>query len=76
MEYRTLLEEILVGDKLSYRELQSLEYAARGMTAKETAARWNLSHETVRIYRKRAVAKLGAKNLINAVAIALINDLI
>lgn len=66
----TRLSEILEGDPLNGRERQILAGAARGETAAQTAARLFLSPETVKSYRKRATAKLGACNITNAVALA------
>lgn len=64
----TLLGEILRGEPLTYRERDVLAGLADGETAEETAARLYLSSETVRSYRKRVIAKLGARNGPHAVA--------
>jgi two-component system NarL family response regulator len=67
----TLLAEILEGEPLNDRERQILAGAAEGETAAETGARLYLSAETVKSYRKRIIAKLGARNGTHAVALAL-----
>lgn len=66
-----LQREILEGDPLTDREIESLEGAAMGETAAETADRLFLSAETVRDYRKRAEYKLGARSLTRAVVVAI-----
>ena len=65
------LREILEGDDLSSRELEVLHRLALGETAAETGKNLFLAEETVKEYRKNIVAKLGARNLVNAVALAL-----
>lgn len=73
---RTLLGEILEGDPLTDRELEVLEHMAAGLTAAESGSELYLSGETVKGYRKRVVAKLGARNGTNAVTLALRRGLI
>lgn len=68
---KELLVELLYGKPLSTRELQVLERAARGETSEETAAALHLSPETVKSYRKNTIAKLGARNLHHAIALAI-----
>ena len=68
IERQTLLGELLRGTPLTYRERDVLSGLADGETAKETARRLHLSSETVRAYRKRVIAKLGARNGPHAVA--------
>ena len=68
---RSLLGELLEGEPLTGRELEVLEAAARGLTAAETAAELYLSFETVKSYRKRCAAKLGARTLAHSVALGL-----
>lgn len=68
---RTLLGEILEGVPLTERELDVLRLTADGLTAAELGERLYLAPETVKGYRKRVIAKLGARNGPNAVAIAL-----
>jgi two-component system, NarL family, nitrate/nitrite response regulator NarL len=67
----SLLGEILEGEPLTERETEILAGAADGETAAETGARLFLSSETVKGYRKRIIAKLGARNGTHAVALAL-----
>ena len=67
----TLLAEILEGEPLNDREHEILAGAAEGETAAQTGARLYLSTETVKSYRKRIIAKLGARNGTHAVALAL-----
>lgn len=69
----TLLAEILEGEPLNDREAEILAGAAEGETAEQTGARLYLSTETVKSYRKRIIAKLGARNGTHAVALALRN---
>ena len=68
---RSLLAEILEGDPLTDRELEVLRATADGLTAAEAGRRLYLGTETVRGYRKRAAAKLGARNGVHAVVLAL-----
>lgn len=67
----SLLGEILEGEPLTDRETEVLAGAADGETAAQTGARLYLSSETVKGYRKRIIAKLGARNGTHAVALAL-----
>ena len=67
----SLLGEILEGEPLTDRETEILAGAADGETAAQTGARLFLSSETVKGYRKRIIAKLGARNGTHAVALAL-----
>lgn len=53
---------------LSARERECLHWAAAGKTTEEIALILELSQETVRIYFKRAMQKLGAKTRAQAVA--------
>lgn len=72
----SLLAEILEGQPLNERETEILAGAAEGETAVETGRRLFLSSETVKSYRKRIIAKLGARNGTHAVALALRNGLL
>jgi DNA-binding CsgD family transcriptional regulator len=72
----SLLAEILEGEPLTAREREILEGAADGETAAQTGARLYLSSETVKSYRKRVIAKLGARNGTHAVALALRSGLL
>jgi len=55
---------------LSERELECLRWAAAGKTGEEVAGILGLSHETVRVYFKRAMRKIGANTRAQAVATA------
>ena len=72
----TMLAEILQGEPLNDRETEILAGAANGETAAQTGARLFLSPETVKSYRKRVIAKLGARNGTHAVALALRSGLL
>jgi two-component system NarL family response regulator len=72
----TMLAEILLGEPLNERETEILAGAANGETAAQTGARLFLSPETVKSYRKRVIAKLGARNGTHAVALALRSGLL
>jgi DNA-binding CsgD family transcriptional regulator len=72
----SLLGEILEGEPLTPREREILAGAAEGETAAQTGARLYLSSETVKSYRKRVIAKLGARNGTHAVALALRSGLL
>lgn len=58
------------GCPLSLRQLSVLEHLSRGDTVVEIAAQLHLSKGTVRNYLSSAVAKLGARNRIDALGIA------
>jgi len=72
----TLLAEVLEGEPLTDRETEVLAGAADGETAAQTGARLYLSSETVKSYRKRIIAKLGARNGTHAVALAIRSGLL
>lgn len=57
------------GDELTERELEVLEGAALGDTVVDTGRRVLLSPETVKTYRQRIIRKLGARNMMHAVAL-------
>ena len=56
---------------LTNLEKDILFCAALGYSVKETADDLRISHYTVKDYRQFVTAKLGAKNMSNAVAIAI-----
>lgn len=70
------LGELLEGDPLTDREIKVLTGAACGETANQTGDRLFLASETIREYRKTAIAKLGAKNIAHAVALALASGVV
>ena len=61
----------MFGKPLTEREIGALELAARGDTVKQTAERMIVAPETVKTYRKNAMAKLGARSVTAAVAYAI-----
>jgi DNA-binding CsgD family transcriptional regulator len=65
-----LLRGKLEGQALSMPELEVLRAAAEGLSAKETAERLVKSHHTVIAQRRAIQAKLGARNLPHAIALA------
>lgn len=60
-----------VAVRLSPREREVLELSARGLTADGVAEELFLSVETVRTHTRNAIKKLGARNRLHAVVIAL-----
>ena len=66
----TLLRGPLAGRPLSLPERAVLEAAADGLSARETADRLVKSEHTVIAQRRAAQAKLGARNLPHAIALA------
>lgn len=61
---------------LTRHELRALVYSAAGYTAAETAAKLGVGVETIKTQRDSFKEKLGASNAPNAVALALIHDLL
>ena len=61
---------ILAGKALSHPELEVLRAAADGLSAKETAVRLTKSEHTIVAQRRAVEAKLGARNLPHAIALA------
>ena len=61
---------------LSNRERQVLVLLAEGLTREEVANALSISPYTVREYAKNSMLKLGAHNIVNAIAIALRGRLI
>ena len=57
--------------KLTAREREVMEHAARGLHAKEIAAALGISPRTVEVHKTRLMAKLGARNIAELVRIAL-----
>ena len=67
---RTQREEVMFGLPLNEREIEVLEWAARGYMGAGTGEQMGLTEHTIRDYRRRATAKLAARNLTHAVVIA------
>lgn len=65
-----LLRRKLEGQKLTTPELEVLRAAADGLSARETAEALVKSHHTVIAQRRAIQAKLGARNLPHAIALA------
>lgn len=64
------LEVPQLGQYLSPREREALTHIANGYTAAQAAQRMGLSYHTVRGHLSHAYVKLGARNVVHAVAIA------
>lgn len=60
----------LGGKELTTAEVEVLAGAAAGETSKITAARTGRAVETIKSYRRRIIAKLGAADMTNAVYLA------
>jgi DNA-binding CsgD family transcriptional regulator len=60
----------LEGKPLTAPELEVLRAAAEGLSARETAARLLKSEHTVVAHRRSIQAKLRARNLVHAIALA------
>lgn len=58
-------------DSLTLREREVLRQAARGRHAKEIAADLGISPRTVEVHKARIMAKLGVRNVVELVRIAL-----
>jgi two-component system response regulator DesR len=63
-------EPLAESDPLNERERQLLRLSAEGLSAAQIADRVCLSHGTVRNYLSEAIAKLGARNRIDAYQVA------
>lgn len=63
-------------EDLTKRELQCLRCAALGYSMDETAEALSLSLETIRTHRKVIFRKLGCRNILGAVVIAIEHNLI
>lgn len=61
---------------LSPRELEVLQYLARGMSNKNIAARLTLSDKTVSTYKSRVLDKLGVSSLAALIEYATLNNLV
>lgn len=65
------LRELIEGDALTEQEINVLYGMALGETHTESGKRLYLAPETIKTYRKRIIAKLGAKNAVHAVVLAI-----
>jgi two-component system invasion response regulator UvrY len=63
-------------DKLSDRELQTLQMIASGKRLSDIAAELNLSPKTVSVYRARVLEKLGLQNNSELTVYAIRNGLV
>jgi two-component system, NarL family, response regulator DesR len=63
------LDESAEEQPLTPKELKVLRLAAEGATSAETARRLHKARETVKSQRRAVIAKLRARNMLNAVAI-------
>lgn len=63
----------VVEHNLTPREIEVLEMVARGEATKIIARRLEISPKTVNVHRSKILLKLHARNMIEAVAIALTN---
>jgi RNA polymerase sigma factor (sigma-70 family) len=61
-------------DRLTPRERQVLEHAARGLHAKEIANSLGISPRTVEVHKTRIMEKLGVRNVAELVRFALLAD--
>ena len=64
------------GRELTDRQMEVLDLYARGFRERGVAVELGIGSETVREHRARVVAKLGARNITNAVAIAVSRGLV
>jgi len=60
--------------ELSPREMEVLEMVAKGDATKTIARRLAISPKTVNVHRSKILLKMHARNMIEAVAIALTNQ--
>lgn len=56
-----------MSEPLTSRDVDILRHVADGLTAQESAVRLGLAWRTVTTYREEVKAKLGARNIANAV---------
>lgn len=61
---------------LSPRELEVLQYLARGLSNKGIAARLSLSDKTISTYKTRVLDKLGVSSLAGLIEYATLNNLV
>lgn len=70
-EDRSQAERRTRSKKLTPREAQALIWAARGLTAEQTAARMGIATTTVKDTRKCAISRMESVCLTQALAVAL-----
>jgi len=63
-------------NELSPREVEVLQYLARGMSNKSIATRLGLSDKTVSTYKTRVLDKLGVSSLAALIEFATLNNLV
>jgi LuxR family transcriptional activator of conjugal transfer of Ti plasmids len=68
--------QLVAGASLSPREVECLEWAARGKSAWEIGTILGISRHTVSTYLENAKAKLGVRTIVQAVACAMASKLI
>ena len=61
---------------MSLRELSCLEFAARGMTSKDIGIKLGIAQRTANFHFANIISKLGVLNRHEAIATALVHDLI
>ena len=62
------LASVRVGlERLTSREREILKHAFAGETARDSASNLGISPRTVELHRQQALAKLGVRNLVQAV---------
>ncbi|MBY0269914.1 MAG: response regulator [Burkholderiales bacterium] len=64
-------EDALKLERLTSREREVLEHAARGLHAKEIAAALGISPRTVEVHKTRIMEKLGVRNVAELVRLAI-----
>lgn len=57
-------------DLLTEREVQTFRYLTQGLSGNEIARKMRLSNKTVSTYKQKIIAKLKARNLLDAIDIA------
>ena len=65
-----------VGALLTEREIEVLQFVARGFGNSEIAGRLGISEETVKTHVRRVLARLGARNRAHAVALGMADGLL
>ena len=63
-------------NSLTSREMEVLEYVAKGMTNKEIAQTLSITHHTVKAHVASIIKKVGVKNRLDAVIKCVMNGTI